>query len=89
MTSYNVAARLSQANLASKNHIANSVKKEDFNDKLKNLNELSVKVDLIFNKFDNVDSKEASFKGNVYNFLLVIVLLIWHFKHSQIFNDQK
>ena len=76
MTSYNVAARLSQANLASKNHIANSVKKEDFNDKLKNLNELSVKVDLIFNKFDNVDSKEVSFKGNVYNFLLVIVLLI-------------
>ena len=37
-TSENFAARLVQANLASKNDIAGFVKKTDFNWKLKNLN---------------------------------------------------
>ena len=36
--SENFAARLAQANLASKNDIADFVKKIDFDDKLKNLN---------------------------------------------------
>ena len=39
----------------------------------------------ISNKFDNVNSKEISFKGNMYS--LIVMLLINHFKHSQIFND--
>ena len=34
----NFAARLAQVNLASKSHIANFVKKINFDDKLKNLN---------------------------------------------------
>ena len=34
----NFAARLAQANLESKNDIANFAKKTDFDDKLKNLN---------------------------------------------------
>ena len=37
-TAQNFAERLAQANLASKNDIANCVKKADFDDKLKNLN---------------------------------------------------
>ena len=37
-TSDNFAARLKQANLASKNDITDFVKKTDFDDKLKNLN---------------------------------------------------
>ena len=49
LTSENFAARLAQVNLASKNGIANSIKKTDFDNKLKNLNtneldELSKKV---------------------------------------------
>ena len=51
LTSENFTARLKQANLASKNNIANFVKKTDFDNKLKNvatsknkLNELSKKV---------------------------------------------
>ena len=36
LTAENVAARLVQANLASKNDTANFVKKTDFDDKLKN-----------------------------------------------------
>ena len=35
----NFAARLAQANLESKNDIANFAKKTDFDDKLKNLNQ--------------------------------------------------
>ena len=35
LTSENFAARLAQANLASKNDIANVVKKTDFDDKMK------------------------------------------------------
>ena len=38
LTAENFAARLAQANLASKNYIANFVKKTDFDDKPKNLN---------------------------------------------------
>ena len=38
LTAQKFAARLLQANLASKTDIANSVKKTDFNDKLNNLN---------------------------------------------------
>ena len=38
LTAENFAARLAQANLASKNDIANFIKKTDFDDKLKNLN---------------------------------------------------
>ena len=38
LTAENFAARLAQANLASKSDIANFVKKTDFDDKLKNLN---------------------------------------------------
>ena len=38
LTAENFAARLAQANLASKNDIAALVKKTDFDDKLKNLN---------------------------------------------------
>ena len=38
ITSQNFAPRLAQANLASKNDIANFVKKTDFDDKLKKLN---------------------------------------------------
>ena len=41
LTSENFAARLTQANLSSKNDIANFVKKTDFDDKLKNLNRKS------------------------------------------------
>ena len=49
LTSENFTARLKQANLASKNDIANFVKKTDFDEKLKyfnknELNELSKKV---------------------------------------------
>ena len=54
LTSKNVTARLKQGNLASKNNIANFVKKTDFNHKLKNvtsnkneLNKLSKKVKAI------------------------------------------
>ena len=35
----NLTARLAQTNLTSKNDVANFVKKTDFEDKLKNLNE--------------------------------------------------
>ena len=37
-TAENFAARLAQANLASKNDISNFIKKPNFDDKLKNLN---------------------------------------------------
>ena len=54
ITSEKFTARLKQANLASKNYIANFVKKTDFDDKLKTLtsnknesNELSKKVKVI------------------------------------------
>ena len=40
LTSENFAARLAQANLASKNDIAIIVKKTDFDDKIKNLNKI-------------------------------------------------
>ena len=39
LTAENVAARLAQANLASKNNIANFIKKTDLDNKLKTLNE--------------------------------------------------
>lgn len=38
LTSENTAARLAKANLASKNDIADFIKRTDFGDKLKNLN---------------------------------------------------
>ena len=38
LTAQNFAARLKQANLASKNDIADSVKKTDFDGELKNFN---------------------------------------------------
>ena len=38
LTLENFASKLGQANLASKNDIANFVRKTDFEDKLKNLN---------------------------------------------------
>ena len=38
ITAENFAARLAQANLASKSDVANFVKKTDFDEKLKNLN---------------------------------------------------
>lgn len=38
LTSENTAARLAKANLASKNGIADFIKRTDFGDKLKNLN---------------------------------------------------
>ena len=50
LTAEIVAARLAQANLASKNDIANLVKKTDFDDKLRNLNELAEKVELLSSK---------------------------------------
>ena len=57
MTSESFTLRLKQANLASKNDIANFVKNKDFNEKLKTvtsnkneLNELSKKVKVISTK---------------------------------------
>ena len=57
LTSENITAKLKQANLASKNDIANIVKKIDFDEKLKivtsnknELNELSKKVKPISTK---------------------------------------
>ena len=38
LTTENFSVRLAQGNLGSKNHIANFIKKTDFNDKLKYLN---------------------------------------------------
>ena len=54
LTSENFAARLAQANLASKSDIGNFVKKTDFDDKLKNLNE---KVTLNKTKYLVVENK--------------------------------
>ena len=47
LTTENIAARLAEVNLACKNDIANLVKKADFDNKLKNLNELSEKSFLL------------------------------------------
>ena len=67
------AARLAQANLASKNNIANFAKKADFHDKLKNLNkkllQLKQKKFLLkmnFKKLQKFDS--SSFNDQSYFF---------------------
>ena len=59
LTSENLNARLKQANLASKNDIANFIKKADFDDKLKNIT--SNKNEL--NKLSKKKNKAISTKG--------------------------
>ena len=44
LTEVNFAARLAQANLASKNDLANFVKKTDFDKKLKNLSKKIISI---------------------------------------------
>ena len=55
LTLENFASKLGQANLASKNDIANFVRKTDFEDKLKNLNKKATsnktKNELVENEF--------------------------------------
>ena len=59
------AARLAQANLASKNNIANFLKKADFDDKLKNLNkkllQLKQKKFLLKMNFKRLQKFDSSF----------------------------
>ena len=51
LTTENFDARLAQVNLASKNNIANFIRNEDFDDKLKLLNKLSKNVTLLLTKY--------------------------------------
>ena len=60
LTAEHFSARVAQANVASKNDIANFVKKIDFDNKLKNLNELLKKVNLLLTKDYNF------FLGRIY-----------------------
>ena len=73
LTAENLAARLAQADLASKNNIANFVKKTDFDDKLKNLNKNVIsnksKHLLIENEFKKLQMFDSSlFIGQSYFF---------------------
>ena len=51
LTTENFDARLAQVNLASKNNIANFIRNEDLDDKLKLLNKLSKNVTLLLTKY--------------------------------------
>ena len=51
LTTENFDARVAQANLASKNNIANFIRNGDFDDKLKILNKLSKNVTLLSTKY--------------------------------------
>ena len=73
LTAENFAARLAQANLVSKNDIANFVNKTDFNGKLKQLNK---KVTSNKTKHLVVENKLKSYKHLIQVFLLVKVTLI-------------
>ena len=73
LTAENFAARLAQANLASKSDIANFVKKTDFDDKLKNLNK---KVTSNKTKHLLVENELKNYKHLIQVFLLVKVTLI-------------
>ena len=71
LTAENFAARLAQANLASKSDIANFVKKTDFDDKLKNLNKKvtsnKTKHLLVENEFKKLQTFDSSlFIGQSY-----------------------
>ena len=88
LTSGSFTARLEQANLASKNDIANFVKKTDFDNKLKNLslnknelNKLSKKVKAIstkrlskhlINKFSILNRAKYFSSGIFQNYLIFI-----------------
>ena len=73
LTGENFAARLAQANLASKNDIVNFVKKTDFDDTLKELNKkiTSIKTKHVFfknefKKSQTFDIRHSSFFGQSY-----------------------
>ena len=73
LTAENFAARLAQANLASKSDIANFVKKTDFDDKLKNLNK---KLYQIKQNIYQLKMNLKNCKHLIQVFLLVRVTLI-------------
>ena len=68
LTAENFAARLAQANLASKSDIANFVKKTDFDDKLKNLNKKvtsnKTKHLLVENELKKLQTFDSYFNNN-------------------------
>ena len=74
LTSENFAARLAQANFSSKNDIAASVKRTDFDDKLKTLNNkvTSNKTKLVKaeKKTTDLTNKVAQISEKGYDFLL-------------------
>ena len=68
------ASRLAQVNLASKTHIANLVRKTDFDDKLKNLNKKvtsnKTKHVLVENELNEVSEKIKLLSTKDFDFLL-------------------
>ena len=89
LTAENFAARLAQANLASKSNIANFVKKADFDDKLKKINELSDKVKEIstkgflkdsINKY-SIPNRVKYFSSGIFQSYLVFIPTKKHIKY--------
>ena len=97
LTAENFAARLTQANLPSKNGITNFVKKTDFDDKLKNLNKKitsnkrkHVLVENEFKKLQTFDSSlfigQSYFNNDGAQFYLIFQLI---YKTITTFSDLK
>ena len=66
LTAQKFAARLVQANLESKNDIANFVKKTDFDDKLKNLNKKNTSNKIKHALFENEFKKLQTFDSSLF-----------------------
>ena len=77
LTAENLTAGLAQANLASKNHIAGSVKKTDFDEKLNNVNKQVTsnksKHVLVENEFKKLQTFDILFIGQNYLFNDVVL----------------